>query len=199
MENILHRIFEERRQDAQAAAARVSFADLQRRVTAMGERRSLVERLLRVAGSEAGIVAEIKRASPSAGLLRADCDPAQIAAVAFKDADVSAHHVVQHLVAASQPCGVAGGCVVLPVDPVRDHPGRGHQQLQHAAVGVLVAGFLEAARGPWFEIIPDYVLPGIQNEALATILAGVIGVMIVLAAVSGVTLARRNQTVSEQA
>ncbi|NMC54556.1 MAG: cobalamin biosynthesis protein CbiM [Chloroflexi bacterium] len=61
------------------------------------------------------------------------------------------------------------------------------------------AGFLEAARGPWFEIIPDYVLPGIQNEALATILAGVIGVMIVLAAVSGVTLARRKQAVSEQA
>ena len=61
------------------------------------------------------------------------------------------------------------------------------------------SGFLDAARAPWFNIIPDYVLPGIQNEALATILAGVIGVMIVLAAISGMNLSRRKQTVAEEA
>jgi len=61
------------------------------------------------------------------------------------------------------------------------------------------SGFLDAARAPWFNIIPDYVLPGIQNEALATILAGVIGVMIVLAAISGLNLSRRRQTVAEEA
>ena len=63
---------------------------------------------------------------------------AQIAAVAFKDADVSAHHVVQHFVAAPQPCGVAGGGVVLPVDPVGDQHGRCHERLQQAAVGVFL-------------------------------------------------------------
>lgn len=43
-------------------------------------------------------------------------------------------------------------------------------------------GFLELARGPAYEIIPDYVFPGISNEAIATIVAGVVGVLVVLAA-----------------
>ena len=46
-------------------------------------------------------------------------------------------------------------------------------------------GFLDAAQGPVFSIIPDYVLPGVSNEALATILAGLIGTLIV----AGVALA----------
>lgn len=41
-------------------------------------------------------------------------------------------------------------------------------------------GFHEAAREPLYSLIPDYLLPGVQNEALATVLAGVIGVFIVL-------------------
>jgi len=36
-------------------------------------------------------------------------------------------------------------------------------------------GFMETAREAVFEIIPDYVLPGVGNEAGATILAGIIG------------------------
>ncbi len=54
-------------------------------------------------------------------------------------------------------------------------------------------GFLSAARGPVFEIIPDYVLPGIQSEAVATILAGIVGVGLVLLVVAGVALARRRR------
>src|SRR3990170_3399204 len=46
-------------------------------------------------------------------------------------------------------------------------------------------GFLDAARASRSQIIPDYVLPGVSNTALATILAGIIGVLIVF----GVTLA----------
>ncbi len=42
------------------------------------------------------------------------------------------------------------------------------------------AGFLDRAEGPSYEIIPDYVLPGLTNEAAATIAAGVIGALIVL-------------------
>lgn len=46
-------------------------------------------------------------------------------------------------------------------------------------------GFLSLAQGPLFEIIPDYVFPGLSNEALATIVAGIIGALIV----GGVALA----------
>lgn len=39
-------------------------------------------------------------------------------------------------------------------------------------------GFIEKALEPVFNIIPDYVVPGVANEALATIMAGVIGILI---------------------
>jgi cobalt/nickel transport system permease protein len=41
-------------------------------------------------------------------------------------------------------------------------------------------GFLQLAQAPSYNLIPDYVLPGISNEATATILAGVFGAVIVL-------------------
>lgn len=41
-------------------------------------------------------------------------------------------------------------------------------------------GFMEKAREPFFEIIPDYLFPGVGNEALATILAGIVGTAITL-------------------
>ena len=47
------------------------------------------------------------------------------------------------------------------------------------------SGFIERAQGAPYAIIADYVVPGIQNEALATILAGVIGVTVVYALVAG--------------
>lgn len=43
-------------------------------------------------------------------------------------------------------------------------------------------GFLEAARGSFYNIFPDYTLPGISNQALATILAGVVGAVLVFGA-----------------
>ncbi len=42
-------------------------------------------------------------------------------------------------------------------------------------------GFMEKAREPFFQIIPDYLFPGVGNEALATILAGIVGTAITLA------------------
>ncbi len=41
------------------------------------------------------------------------------------------------------------------------------------------AGFIDKAREAPFQIIPDYVFPGIENEALATIAAGIVGTLIV--------------------
>lgn len=40
-------------------------------------------------------------------------------------------------------------------------------------------GFLSSAQEAVYTIIPDYVLPGINNEALATIAAGILGTLIV--------------------
>lgn len=37
--------------------------------------------------------------------------------------------------------------------------------------------FIDTAQAAPFEIIADYVFPGVQNEALATILAGWVGVL----------------------
>ena len=58
-------------------------------------------------------------------------------------------------------------------------------------------GFLEAAQGPLYEIIPDYVFPGVSNEALATILAGILGTLIVFGVALGLAYARRNRRASE--
>ncbi len=42
-------------------------------------------------------------------------------------------------------------------------------------------GFHHQAKGPSYEIISGYSVPGIENERIATILSGVIGVLIVAA------------------
>ena len=39
-------------------------------------------------------------------------------------------------------------------------------------------GFIDTATDAVYEIIPDYVMPGIASEAVATILAGVVGTLI---------------------
>jgi cobalt/nickel transport system permease protein len=58
-------------------------------------------------------------------------------------------------------------------------------------------GFLSAAQGPLYEVIPDYVLPGVSNESLATILAGVLGVLIVLGVTLAMAFTRRNRQASD--
>lgn len=46
-------------------------------------------------------------------------------------------------------------------------------------------GFIEQAQEAPFQLIADYVFPGIENEALATILAGVIGTLVLFGAAYG--------------
>jgi len=46
-------------------------------------------------------------------------------------------------------------------------------------------GFIDLAGEAPFQIIADYVFPGIGNEALATILAGLIGTLILFGMVYG--------------
>jgi len=54
-------------------------------------------------------------------------------------------------------------------------------------------GFIDTAEDPFYEIIPDYVLPGIGSESLATILAGVVGVLIVFGIALGAGYALRSR------
>ena len=56
-------------------------------------------------------------------------------------------------------------------------------------------GFLDRARDAYFNIMPDYTFPGIANERLSTIAAGVVGtlLMFVLAYGLGWLLRRRAQ------
>lgn len=54
-------------------------------------------------------------------------------------------------------------------------------------------GFLGLAQSPLYELIPDYAFPGVSNEAAATILAGIIGTLIVFGVALGVAYARRKR------
>lgn len=55
-------------------------------------------------------------------------------------------------------------------------------------------GFVDQATAPPYQVIADYVFPGVQNEALATVLAGIIGTLMIFIVVYGMArLLRRSQ------
>ena len=64
-------------------------------------------------------------------------------------------------------------------------------------------GFITLAQDPPFQLIADYVFPGIENEALATILAGIVGTIAIFAVTYGVArllqLGKRQPAKQEQA
>jgi len=60
-------------------------------------------------------------------------------------------------------------------------------------------GFLDRGQGPLYNIIPDYVFPGISDEAVATILAGFVGVLLVLGVVAALNYSRRRRTADNRA
>ena len=47
-------------------------------------------------------------------------------------------------------------------------------------------GFIDLGQEAPFQVIADYVFPGIENEAVATILAGLIGTLILFGVAYGV-------------
>jgi hypothetical protein len=59
-------------------------------------------------------------------------------------------------------------------------------------------GFIDRALDPFYEIIPDYVLPGVPNETVATILAGMVGVLIVFGLAIGVGYGLRGRHPDQQ-
>jgi cobalt/nickel transport system permease protein len=54
-------------------------------------------------------------------------------------------------------------------------------------------GFLDRAQANPYDIIPDYVMPGIADESLATIAAGIVGVIVVFLVAVGVAHLRRSR------
>jgi cobalt/nickel transport system permease protein len=55
-------------------------------------------------------------------------------------------------------------------------------------------GFLNSEQNPIFKLIPHYLFPGVQNKTLATILAALLGAVIVFGVALGVAYARRRKT-----
>lgn len=77
MPTILDRIVETKWREIAAARAAVSEAELERRVSDMPPTRDFKNALRRV--GQITLIAEVKKASPSAGIIRADFDPVAIA------------------------------------------------------------------------------------------------------------------------
>lgn len=81
MSDILEKILATKRREVEAARVTVPLADLERQARAASPPRGFAAAMLaRVAEGKPAVIAEIKRASPSLGLIRADIDPARIAA-----------------------------------------------------------------------------------------------------------------------
>jgi len=78
--DILERILARKRAELEAARAAVPLAEMQQRAAAAAPARDFVGALrAKVAAGRPAVIAEMKRASPSKGLLRAEFDPAAIA------------------------------------------------------------------------------------------------------------------------
>jgi cobalt/nickel transport system permease protein len=55
-------------------------------------------------------------------------------------------------------------------------------------------GFINNEQNPIFTLIPHYLIPGIENKTLATILAAIIGTLIVFGVTLGVAISRRRKS-----
>jgi indole-3-glycerol phosphate synthase len=78
--DILNRILRRKAEEVAARRAQVPVAELARRIEIVDASRGFVAAIERkIAAGQAAVIAEIKKASPSKGLLRADFRPAEIA------------------------------------------------------------------------------------------------------------------------
>ncbi len=81
MSDILRKILATKRQEIEAARTRVPMSELEKRAREASPPRGFAAALqARVDAGEPAVIAEIKRKSPSQGVLRTDFDPARIAA-----------------------------------------------------------------------------------------------------------------------
>ncbi len=88
MENVLATIIDEKHNEVRALAAAASFAALDQAAKAASPVRGFAAALARDSAKGYGLIAELKKASPSKGLIRADFDPASLAK-AYEDGGAS--------------------------------------------------------------------------------------------------------------
>jgi indole-3-glycerol phosphate synthase len=77
--DILQRILATKRDEVVAGQAQQPFDELRARAADMPTPRGFTRRVQQLADSALAVIAEVKKASPSAGIIRADFDPAEIA------------------------------------------------------------------------------------------------------------------------
>jgi cobalt/nickel transport system permease protein len=58
-------------------------------------------------------------------------------------------------------------------------------------------GFLSSEQNPLYKLIPHYLFPGIENKTLATVLAAVLGTLIVFGVTFGVAYSRRRRSAND--
>lgn len=116
MSDVLERIVAAKHAEIAAAKRRVPQAEVERRARAAPVPRDFVGALhAKISAGRAAVIAEIKRASPSKGLLRADFDPATIAK-SYENGGAACMSVLtdkqffqgadEHLAAARAACGL---------------------------------------------------------------------------------------------
>ncbi|MBI3997712.1 MAG: indole-3-glycerol phosphate synthase TrpC [Armatimonadetes bacterium] len=145
MTTVLDEIIAHKRQEVAASRSAVSLADLQARAAAAPPARDFAAA---IAGPPVRIIAEVKRASPSAGAIRADADPAAVARL-YQDAGAAAISVLtdaRYFHGSAEDLRAVRGAVGLPalrkdfvVDPYQVYEARA---LGADAV-LLIAGTVE--------------------------------------------------------
>lgn len=118
MADILRRILATKRAEVEAARASVPLAEIERRARAAAAPRDFASALrAKVSAGKPAVIAEIKRASPSKGLLRDPFDPAEIAR-SYAAAGAACLSVLtdrEYFQGAPEHLAAARGACVLPV------------------------------------------------------------------------------------
>ena len=84
IDSVLAKIIDEKHAEVRALVARHSFDDLDRAAQSASAPRGFVAALQTASLHGYGLIAELKKASPSKGLIRADFDPASLASAYLK-------------------------------------------------------------------------------------------------------------------